>query len=229
MEPQSNALALPTNDTLPNSAQWPAGLKRLLTEGEDGGASARLIAINPALKAQAEAMLPALERAKVPAGDEEMFAILVRHATTYALPSRTDGEWRELFDVYLDALNGFSAHAIEDAFLRWNRGEDMKDPAMGQFYPKPAQLVHLANKAKLEVWMAAFRARKALEHVEQQPRELPPEEQAQVREGFQELLAAFKPKEFPETLRPKMTPAQVAERIRRGAPPPAYDDEEAVL
>lgn len=225
MDHQTNALALPTTDMLPPVNQWSEGLRRLLLEGEDGGAACRLIAINPTLKRQAEEMLPSLERAKVKAEAEDVFAILMRHTTTYAMPGRSDAEWADLFGVYLDALDGFSVHAIEDAFLRWNRGEDMKDPAMGQFFPKPAQLVHLANKAKAEVWMASYRARKALESAEKtQPREIPEEERKAVSEALRELAGGLTLKPIPEDLRPRMTPAEVAARLREATKPPADEE-----
>lgn len=170
-------------------------------------------------------MLPALEAAKVEADRLDVLKILIRMAPVYALPPRPDGEWKALFEAYLDALDGFSAYQIEDAFRRWNRGEDMKDPAMGQFYPKPAQLVHLANKAKTEVWMAAYRARKALEHVEAQPRQVSPEERETVAAGLRELAATFKPKSLPSDMRPRLTPQEVAAKLREGPAP----EEEPVL
>lgn len=166
-------------------------------------------------------MLPALEAAKAKAEDADLLRVLIRHAPTYALTVKHDGEWAQIFGVYLDALEGFSVHALEDAFVRWNRGEDMKDPHMGQFFPKPAQLVHLANKAKKDVWMAAYRARKALEGVDNAPPPKPtPEERQAVGEQLAALGAtlgtsvALKP--LPEAMRPRMTPQQVAERLRDG-------------
>lgn len=166
-----DASQLPTlrsGESLPPSDQWPKGLKKLLTEGEDGAGAIRLIALNDTLREQCAAMLPALQAAKAPAEESEVLKVLVRMAPVYALPSRPDEEWASFFGVYLDALEGFPAFAIEGAFLRWNRGEDMKDPAMGQFYPKPSQLVALATKAKAELWIAAGRAQKALERIERQ-------------------------------------------------------------
>lgn len=222
MDTGENQLIVSSNEPLPCSDQWPQGLRKLLTAAEDDGVS-RLIAINPTLKRQAEEMLPALERAKVPAEDREMMRILIRHAPTYAITVRSDGEWAEMFGVYLDALSGFSVHALEDAFLRWNRGEDMKDPSMGQFYPKPAQLVHLARKAKSEVWVATARARKALEYVETMPRQIPPDEKAQVAAGLAELAASFKPKPLPETVKPLMTREQMADRLRHHETVPMDD------
>ncbi len=201
-----------------------------MIEGEDGGASARLIAINPTLKSQAEQLLPALERAKDAAEDGEIMRVLIRHAPTYAITAKSNAEWAELFGVYLDALAGFSIHAIEDAFLRWNRGEDMKDPAMGQFYPKPAQLVALATKAKNEVWMAAYRARKALEFSEvAAPRKRTDDEVTEVAQGFRDLVETFKAKTIPEDLKPTRTPADVARELRMMATKPVNDVEEPVL
>lgn len=173
-------------------------------------------------------MLPALEAAKVPAEGSQIMRTLIRHSPTYAVTARSDGEWAEMFGIYLDALEGFSVHAIEDAFLRWNRGEDMKDPAMGQFFPKPAQLVHLANKAKAEVWMAAYRARKALEHVEKTaPREIDPDERKAVGEQLAALADSLTLKETPNHLKPRLSPQEVAERIRESTRP--EDDVGAVL
>lgn len=186
-----------------------------MTEGEDGGAACRLIAINPTLRDQARAMLPALEAAKAKAEDVDLLRVLIRHAPTYALTARHDGEWAEMFGVYLDALEGFSVHAVEDAFVRWNRGEDMKDPHMGQFFPKPAQLVHLANKAKTEVWMAAYRARKALEGAERSETPKPTlEERQAVGEQLAALAGSLTVKPLPDYVKPRLTPQQVAQRIR---------------
>lgn len=195
-----------------------------MTEGEDASGACRLITMNPTLRQQAEEMLPMLEAAKAPAEDREILRVLIRHAPTYALPTRPEGEWENFFGVYLDALVGLSVHALEDAFLRWNRGEDMKDPAMGQFFPKPAQLFALAQKAKTEVWMAAYRARKALEHVEKQGAEWTPARRAEERkkmieagylnaDGTPNLILA--PKVMPEMSRPRVSPQQMAEQLRR--------------
>lgn len=186
-----------------------------MIEGEDAGAACRLIAINPTLRSQAEQMLPVLLAAKVPANDTEVLRILIRHAPTYALTAKSDGEWAEMFGVYLDVLGDFSVHALEDAFVRWNRGEDMKDPHMGQFFPKPAQLVHLATKAKREVWMAAYRAQKALDGVERAAAPKPTvEERKAVGEQLAELANGLTIKALPDAMKPRLSPHQVAERLR---------------
>jgi len=200
----------------------------LATETKDGDSAIRLIAMNPTLRKQAEDMLPALERAKVIATRQEIRVILIRMAPIYAIEDRAENEWDYLLEAYLDALADFSPHAIEDAFRRWNRGEDMKDPAMGQFFPKPAQLVHLAQKAKSEVWMAAYRARKALEAQAAKPAERTQEERAQVAAGLKELAQTFKPKELPASMKPRMSPQEVAQRIRNLDVVP-FDDAGIVL
>lgn len=169
-------------------------------------------------------MLPMLQRAKVPAEDTEILRVLIRHAPTYALQARADGEWSQLFEVYLDALEGFSVHNIEGAFLRWNRGEDMKDPAMGQFFPKPAQLVALATKDKSEVWMAAYRAKKALDFVEKTGQDWTPERRAAERQksidaGHLNPDGSLKlppmGRRMPEAPRPTSSPQQLAQELRQ--------------
>lgn len=213
-EDRQTSLIAISDGGLPPSDQWPKGLRKLLTEGEDAGAAIRLIGLNPTLRRECEAMLPALQAAKAPADGREILSVLVRQAPVYALPTRPDHEWAAFFGAYLDALTGLSVHCLEDAFVRWNRGEDMKDPAMGQFFPKPSQLYALAHKAKTQLWLAAYRAEKALAHAERQaPRKVSEEERKRVAEEMRALAEQLGGKALAER-RPGVSPQQMAEAIR---------------
>jgi hypothetical protein len=212
--------------------KWPTpnkGLWTLLTESEDSAAVVQKIAATPALRAEVEALLPALEAAKEPANKVEFAAIMARQKVVFGLGNWEAAEWTTATRVYYEALEGYSADIIEDAFLRWNRGEGMKDPAMGQFFPKPSQLVALAARSKAELLTAAYRARRAVEHVEKAPREISAEERAQVAEGLRELARTFRGRALPTLRKPSISPQEMAERIRAQAPPEPSDDPGIVL
>lgn len=217
------ALIDTSNSRLPTSELWPQGLRKLLLEGEDSGGACRLIAINPTLRRQCEEMLPQLERAKEVATEEEILMLLVRHAPAYGVHAKSPGEWSALFDSYLNILNGLPLYAIEDAFLRWGRGEGHKDVRMAGFYPKAPQLFLLAEKGKAEVWTAAYRARKALEHVEKTGVEWTPERKAEERQKMIDAgylnadgspNLSLGPKGMPEPHRPRLSPQELAAQLR---------------
>lgn len=206
------------------------GLKRLLTEGEDAGGACRLITLNPKLRAECQEILPALQGAKAPAAEAEVLEILVRNAPTYGITAPGVGGWMVFFGAYLDALEGLPAYAIEDAFLRWNRGEGHANLQMASFYPKPGQLFTLAQKGKAELWLAAYRAEKALAYAEEKAKP-PPEVRKEVGSKLGDLLAELKgARRMPDPFRPTLSPQQMAEKIRASNPgekidtSPATDD-----
>lgn len=162
----------------------------MLTEGEDSGKAIFALRRNLALFDEAKALLPALERIKEPI-DRERFALLMaEQRPVFGISDMAPGEWAASLEAYFAVLQDFSEGMIRDAFARWNRGEDMKDPAMGQFFPKPAQIVFLAKKSKANVWSAAYRIRRAMERVEEEPtRHLTAEERAENARKIRELLA----------------------------------------
>lgn len=192
-----------------------------MLEGDDGRSAVRLIAINKTLRAEAERLLPTLAKLREPAEQEEILAVLVRHAPHYGVQAKSGAEWAALFGAYLDALNGLSVYEIEDAFVRWNRGE-AGDLRMVGFYPKSGQLHLLAQKAKHELAMAAYRARLAAEYVEKQLKPPPtPEEKAERGEQLRDLLKDLQRRQGANPLAdptPSRTREQVSNELRAMAP-----------
>lgn len=212
-----------SNDLVPSAGQnatapsLSPGLKKLLTEGEDAAGACRIISLNPKLREESERQLPMLKAAKAPAERNDILAILVRRAPQYGITEKLAGEWATFFEDYLEALDGLPAYAIEEAFLRWNRGEGHTNLQMASFYPKSAQLYMLAQKAKTELWMAAYRAEKALAHAEQAAKPKPSaEERAQVAAQMRDLAANIGGKALP-TRSPTQSPQQVAAELRASA------------
>ena len=218
MDERQTALIEQPTSIPPGSKPWSTGLGKLLTAGEDGRSAVRLIAINKTLRAECERILPVIERAKEPAEPEDILGILVRHAPAYGVHAKGPEEWAALFGSYLDALDGLSAYAVEDAFLRWNRGEGHKDLAMSGFYPKPPQLVQLAQAARQELYSAAYRGRKALEYVDRPAAaQIPSEDRARMAAEMRALADRMR-REVPTAPAPSMSRQQVAESLRSAAP-----------
>ncbi len=215
------ALIPPQSDMRTMSEICSAGLRKLLTEGPDGSGAIRIVAVNAVLRAECERALPVLLAAKEPATDAQVMESLVRHATHYGVHAKSKAEWAALFGVYLDALQGLPLLAIEDAFTRWNRGEGFNgDLRMAGFYPKAPQLCILAEKAKVDLYMAAYRAKKALEYVERRERpDISEEERAKVMEGMKALREQLGAKSIPGYERPNRSPQQVAADLRAMADP----------
>lgn len=199
-----------------------------MTEGADAGGACRLIHLNAKLRAECSEILPALQAAKAPADEAEVLEILVRNAPTYGINAPGVGGWEVFFGAYLDALEGLPAYAVEDAFLRWNRGEGHANLQMASFYPKPGQLFTLAQKGKAELWMAAYRADKALAYAEAKttpPPEVRKEMGAKLSDLLAELKGTAKP---PGAFGPRVSPQQMAQQIRAQAeaPKPAADPDD---
>lgn len=183
------------------------------------------MAINPTLRAECEGVLPSLERAKEPASQEEILSVLVRHAPHYGVTAKGPSEWGALFGAYLDALDGLPVQAVEEGFVRWNRGEGHKDIRMAGFFPKAPQLYLLAEAARSALYMAAYRAKKALEYQEARPQVWTAERRAEERrkaiaagvlkpDGSLNLPA---PKSMPFPRAPGRTPHQMAAEMRQMA------------
>lgn len=188
-----------------------------MTEGQDAGGACRLIHLNPKLRAETEQILPALQEAKAPATREEILRILVEHTPQYGITAKMAGQWVTFFGHHLDALEGLPAYAVEDAFLRWNRGEGQTSVEWAKVYPTSAQLFLLAQKGKSELWLATYRAEKALAYHEAK-KAPPPEVRKEVGGKLADLLGELKgARKMPDPFAPRVSPQQMAQQIRSQA------------
>lgn len=189
-----------------------AGLRKLLTEGESY-MSIRLIAMNPTLRGECDRVSVMLAKAMVGAGPAEAERVVGRAALDYEI-----GGDQELFTPYGILLSTYSADSIRDALRLWKSGHGMRE-GMNAFFPRPEQLVPLAEISKVLWGSALYRARKALEKASADtPRPKSPEDMRQIRRMLEEFRVS--PKHIPEPKRPRETPQQVAERLRARAVTP---------
>lgn len=149
---------------------WSKELGRLLLlEGDDPAGRAEVrdralaaIKANPSLRREASEIVAHLESRKRPASRDEIIAQVARHMPAWGVAPKTAEVWGVTYSSYADALAGMPLYAIEQAIIRWNRGDGQKDSAAGGFPPRPAQLFKLADEAKRELHMAAYRAKLVL-------------------------------------------------------------------
>lgn len=215
-------LISPPSEIPPGFKPWSKGLGSLLLQDDADGRSdsragaIRLIAINPTLRAEAARILPVIEAAKTPATREEIVMVVAREMPAWGVSTKHAGEFGVTYASYADALEGLSLYAVEEGVARWNRGEGHKDLAMGGFPPRPAQLFLLANEGKRELYMAAYRAKLALEYAEvKAPRQVSPEEAKKVAEDFRALASSLRGRAMPDAPRPKLSQHELAEQLRR--------------
>jgi hypothetical protein len=112
-------------------------LLRALDLGDE--AAAEMITAKPALLDEARIHLPYLRsRAAAPATSDDIRLIVGRRFALYPQPERSEGEWREWWADYLEALKAIPAEAIEQAMRQWIATADSVQ------LPKPGQLASLA-------------------------------------------------------------------------------------
>ena len=196
----------------------------MLTEGEDATKAVYALTKNPAMREEAERSLAALHAAKFPTNREEFAMLMGEQRIIFGITDMAPAMWTSSLEIYFEVLKEFSSATLRDAFVRWNRGEGMKDPAMGQFFPRPAQLVDLAKKSKADVWVAAYRIDKALRQIKSDGADWTAERK---REERQKMIDAgylnedgtpnidLKVKEIPGLTKPRQSPQEAAEQLRR--------------
>ena len=217
------------------------GLWRLLTDtGIERAEAVRLIGLNPKLRGELEHILPILEAKAAPLTPEVLAERLARQWVTFSVPDRSAAEWAAMVAPYLDALAPLSADMIDDAFIRWNRSELYPDqPGRHAFFPKPAEIYALAERSRLELAGAAFRAREAAKRIDQKAVAAPTvvdrarNRQALIDAGMMTedgRVILPEVKGVPPASRPTgETPHQMAERLRAAAeddPAPADETPE---
>lgn len=138
--------------------------KLLLVEAsDDAGRSevreraVRAIAASPALRQEAQDLAMHLEARKRPATREQIVAAVAGQMPAWGVSAKAAEVWNLTYGSYADALEGMPLYAVQEAIIRWNRGKAVKDIAAAGFPPRPAQLVTLAEEAKRELVMAAYR------------------------------------------------------------------------
>lgn len=228
---QQGALLPALQHQTPSGMPWSEGLGKLLLQEarEEGGRSEtssgaiRLIAINPKLRAEAERLLPMLEEMKRPAERDEILLVIGREMPAWGISMKAAATMGVTFASYAEALEGFSLYAVEEAVVRWNAGAkgrlELKDAG---FPPRPAQLAVLAQEVRREVYMAKYRAEKAMAYVEEVVDRGPPVDGDTFRKLLADLGGAKKPNPLEDT-RPRLTPQQVADQLRASAAPKSQD------
>lgn len=170
-----------TASTLCGKALW-----ALLTESGVNGPRrtpedvSRAVAASPSLKAKVREVVNDLQDRATKAEPVQIMALLVEHTTVYGLGNKSPAEYEALFAIYLRALAPLPVEAIREAFVVWGRDGS-------GFYPKPEQLFQRAEPFAKELWMAAYRAKRAAAHVESNP---PPKTDAQRRADIEAAKAA---------------------------------------
>lgn len=217
-------LITPPSGTRTGSGLLSPGLKKLLTEGADSGGACRLISLNRTLRAECERVLPALEAAKEPATDEQVLEIVARRMVAYGITANLAFSHGVTWESYVSGFGDMPLYAVEDAFDRWDRGEGTNGNLQyAGLPPKPPQLAILAAKGKTELWMAAYRARKALGHIEKTGQDWTPERRAAERQKSIDaghlnpdgsLRLPPLGRRMPEAPHPTNNPQEVAARLR---------------
>ena len=156
------------------------------TTAED---AARLIATDPALLAEAKALLPSLERtAKLKAGHEGVKAVIGRRFALYPQPPRSEGEAAAWWADYFDVLADVQLASLEAAMRAY-----VADPE-SEFMPKPGKLKELAFTTPSRAMGRYYRAKAAIEWKDPAAPFVPSEEdRAQIRRMAEETAAALAP------------------------------------
>lgn len=185
-----------------------------------------MIARAPALRQEAEACLPALERAlSQPAEPEDLLMALNEQAPAYGVNVQEGRpeEWAARWKVYVKALEGFSREVVEAAFLAWSKGEVVSDAVAKSFYPRPPQLHDACVLARNQLAQMRYRIKAALERQEKAPpKPVDPEERKRVAAEFAALAKTLGGPKAPDAgpQRPMHgSPAQVADRLRSAGVP----------
>lgn len=141
------------------------------------------IASVPALKAEAAAVAPALAQIAAPVGESEVRRMLSALTLTFrevATEAQADAFWR----TYEIALAKCPKSALTAAIHDWVK--------VGKWFPKPAELLELAEKHAIPMRMAANRAARAAAMTPPKPvNRLPAEKVAALTQQTLQALAGM--------------------------------------
>ena len=165
-------IAPPNLTTLPLSAE----LWRMLSADPTGLEDIRR---SPALVEECQRSARQLEVVCEPCGGDTVARALAPLVLVFGLGDQATSP--QFWKVYADALGDLPRIALDRAAAEW--------PKIGKFFPKPAEIRELALKHALPLRQAAYRAKKALEPVEDKS---VPESERIPPEAFAALMADFK-------------------------------------
>lgn len=192
-------------------------LWRLLTDSSETADNAvRRIGRSDRLMAEVREVGAEVARRGAAAGPTDIMAELVKLAPTYGIRDLSDGEFAELFSTYLRALAPLPLEAIREGIVQWTRDGN-------GFFPKPEQIFQRAEPFAHPLRVAAYRAKKAIDHVERNPPPKTAEERAADRQRAIDagvlnpdgtVNLTFR---TPVESRPRETAQQMADRLRKVA------------
>lgn len=163
------------------------GLLSVLTGATDWKSCARLIGMNPVLRAECERIAPLLDVALDPMEENALQDALLAAGRLWDLPASVLTP--EVFAPYTVTLEGISAYCLDEGFRLWRDcALYPKNPGRHLVFPKPDELRQLAERRRTEVAGMRFRARKALEEFGKRAPAKSEEDKAAVRA----MLADFR-------------------------------------
>lgn len=161
------------------------GLRKLLVDAENPHGAARLIAINPVLRVEFQAVLGKMEANSLPITPDALTAILRQAAPGLGIEGLSDDVMDRLFAPYLETLADMPERAVVIALDRWRAAELYpKDPGRHSVFPRPDELEALAQPARIEIKTALYRAHQAVEAIKRLPPPEPTPDEMRARRQF---------------------------------------------
>jgi hypothetical protein len=148
---------------------------------------------------------------------EELIAILKDEGRTLGA-TMSDEDWLAVSQPYVDALGHMTVDCIASAFLAWRRGEGEKNPLWATIFPRPDQVVRLAQPFWLQEKARQYRERRERESGRTfTAEERAAERQKMIDAGYLKLDGTpnldLKVKEIPGISKPRLTPQQTAANL----------------
>lgn len=188
-------------------------LKSFLDSAADAKEAARSIRHHPELAAEAVRAYPAVAQITSAAGREGVYIALQRLIVLYGRPDYGPGEEgkalsKTWLQIYGEALDKYPVEALIEAVTKWiSHGKP--------FFPKPAELVKLAEPKAFALWKLSYRLKVVAEQVTKDtPPKLTEEEKINVQAGLRDLAATLLANSRIERPGHGMSREEMANRIR---------------
>jgi hypothetical protein len=188
-------------------------LRSFLDSASKADEAARLIRHRPELADEAIRVQPLIARLCGPMGARNVYTALQPLIVLFGTPDYGKGEIADSLtktwvQIWGETLAKYPAESVTDAVAMWiSHGKP--------FFPKPTELVALAEPKARELWKLAYRLKVVAERAaKDMPPELDSSEQELIQTGLKELAATLAAKRLPEAPRHGMSREKMAERIR---------------